>query len=146
MTVTFGIRPFLKGIIHALLFEHWIAQIWSLIGIEIVMVIIIVLFEIVLDSHKSRLILLFELLYSFSLIGVNVLLLLKHEYLAEKEELAVELEVYMKLLVYFMLILLVLRLVAEIKKAVECKCNSSSVVPAETIKKKKKNENKKEDR
>ena len=33
MTVTFGIRPFLKGIVHAMLFEHWLAQIWSLIGI-----------------------------------------------------------------------------------------------------------------
>ena len=54
-----------------------------------------------------------------------------------------ELEVYMKLLVYFMLILLVLRLVAEIKNAVDCKCNSSSVVPAETIKKKKKKGTKK---
>ena len=53
--------------------------------------VIIILFELVLDSHKSRLILFFELLYSFSLIGVNVLLLLKHKYLAEKEELAVEL-------------------------------------------------------
>ena len=149
MTVTFGVRPFLKGIVHALLFEHWLAQIWSLIGIEIAMVTIIVFFEITLDSHKSRLILLFELLYSSCLIGVNVLLLLKHEYLAEKEELAVELEIYMKLLVYFMLILLVLRLVAEIKNALECKCNGSSVVPTETIKKKKKgkkkNENKEED-
>ena len=67
------------------------AQIWLLIGIEVGMVVIIILFELVLDSHKSRLILFFELLYSFSLIGVNVLLLLKHEYLAEKEELAVEL-------------------------------------------------------
>ena len=59
-----------------------------------------------------------------------------------------ELEVYMKLLVYFMLILLVLRLVAEIKNAVDCKCNSSSVVPAETIKKKKKKKGtkKKEDK
>ena len=102
-----------------------------------VIIFIIVLFEITLDSHKSRLILFFELLYSCCLIGVNMLLLLKHEYLAEKEELAVELEVYMKLLVYFMLILLVLRLVVELKNAVECKCNSSSVVPAENIKKKK---------
>ena len=143
MTLTFGVRPFLKGIVHALLFEHWLAQIWSLIGIEIAMVAIVVLFEIILDNHKSRLILLFELLYSFALIGVNVILLLRHEYLADQQELQMELEVYMKLLVYFMLILLVLRLMAEIKNAVDCKCNGSSVVPAETVKKKKKNKKKK---
>ena len=144
MTLTFGVRPFLKGIVHALLFEHWLAQIWSLIGIAIVMTAIVVLFEITLDNHKSRLILLFELLYSFALIGVNVVLLLRHEYLADLQELQMELEVYMKLLVYFMLILLVLRLVAEIKNAVDCKCNGSSVVPTEIVKKKKKKKKEKQ--
>ena len=138
MTLTFGVRPFLKGIVHALLFEHWLAQIWALIGIEAGIVAIIVLFEILLDSHKSRLILLFELLYSSTFIAVNVLLLLKHHYLLDKKELQVELEIYMKLLVYFMLILLLLRLLAEIKNALDCKCNSTSVVPAETINEKKK--------
>ena len=146
MTLTFGVRPFLKGIVHALLFEHWLAQIWALIGIEAGIVAIIMLFEILLDSHKSRLILLFELLYSSTFIAVNVLLLLKHEYLLGKKELEVELEIYMKLLVYFMLILLLLRLLAEIKNALDCKCNSTSVVPAETTnEKKKKGKNKKKE-
>ena len=139
----FGVRPFLKGMVHALLFEEWLAQIWTLIGIEVGMVIVIILFEIVLDSHKSRLILFFELLYSFSLIGINVFLLLKHEYFADKSELKMEFEIDIKLLVYFMLILFVLRLMVEIKNALECKCNSSSVVPSKTIKSKKKKKKKK---
>ena len=39
----------------------------------------------------------------------------------------------MKLLVYFMLILMVLRLLAEIKVAIECKCGST-VVPQDQAK------------
>ena len=57
MTITFGLRPMLKGMIHALLYEYWLAQIWTLMGIEILMVVIIVLFELVLDNHRSRVIL-----------------------------------------------------------------------------------------
>ena len=72
-----------------------------------------------------------------------MLLLLKHEYLANHHRLKIELEIYMKLLVYFMVILLVLRLIAEIKNAIECNCNSSSVVPAETVENKQKNSKKK---
>ena len=82
MTITYGCRPFLKGLAHAMFFENWNLQIWVLIGIEVSTLIIIVLFEIVLDNHKSRLTLLFEILYSLSLVGMNVLLLLKHEYFA----------------------------------------------------------------
>ena len=40
----------------------------------------------------------------------------------------------MKLIVYFMLILFVLRFIAEIKVAIECKCGST-VVPQEQDKK-----------
>ena len=45
-------------------------------------------------------------------------------------------EVYMKLVVYFMLILMVLRFMAEIKVAIECKCGST-VVPQNQVERKK---------
>ena len=80
MTLTYGCRPFFKGLVHAMFFESWNLQIWLLIGIEVCTLIVIVLFEIILDNHKSRLTLLFETLYSLSLVGMNVLLLLKHDY------------------------------------------------------------------
>ena len=59
MTITFGVRPFLKGLVHAAFFEQWNLQIWFLIGIELTIISVIILFEIILDNHRSRLILLF---------------------------------------------------------------------------------------
>ena len=132
MTITFGLRPFLKGLVHAKFFDNWNLQIWLLIGIELAMIIIIILFEVGLDNHKSRLILFLELLYSFCLIGLNVLLLCKHQYFDEEDETQFELELYIKLIVYFMIILIVLRFLAEIKDAIECKCGSR-VVPADKV-------------
>ena len=32
MVLTYGIRPLLKGFIHAILYEHWEAQIYALMG------------------------------------------------------------------------------------------------------------------
>ena len=44
MTILFGTRPFLKGIVHAFFFEHWTLQIWLLIGIEALVIFITILF------------------------------------------------------------------------------------------------------
>ena len=33
MTLMYGVRPFLKGAIHALLFEQWVVQLWLLLGV-----------------------------------------------------------------------------------------------------------------
>ena len=94
---------------------------------------IVILFEIVLDNHKSRCILFFEILYSFSLIGMNVLLLCKHQFFGADDEIQIDLEIYMKLLIYLMFILLALIFVAKIRDSIECKCSSATVVPAGTI-------------
>ena len=59
MTFVFGFRPFCKGVVHALFFEQWSVQIWLLIGIEMLMIFITILFEITLDNHKYRVILFF---------------------------------------------------------------------------------------
>ena len=44
MTITFGVRPFLKGLVHAKFFDNWNLQIWLLIGIELTIMIIIIFF------------------------------------------------------------------------------------------------------
>ena len=80
MSFVYGARPFFKGVVHALFFERWILQIWLLIGIELLMIFITILFEIILDNHKNRTILFFELLYSFCLVGLNILLLCKYDF------------------------------------------------------------------
>ena len=89
MTFVFGFRPFFKGAVHAFLFEQWTLQIWLLLGIELLMTFIVILFEVVADNHKHRLILLFELLYSFCLVGVNVLLLCQHKYFLGDEDMQI---------------------------------------------------------
>ena len=74
MTIAFGVRPFLKGIIHASLHDHWVLQIWLLIEVEVVTV----MFEIFLDNHKSRFILGLDLLYHVCLVLMNLLLFCKY--------------------------------------------------------------------
>ena len=44
MIITYGARPFLKGIIHALMYRHWVAQMWMLAGVEILVLTIILVF------------------------------------------------------------------------------------------------------
>ena len=83
MTIIFGVKPFLKGLIHAVFYDQWVLQIWFLAGVELSIVGIVIVFEIVLDSHKSTLILVIEVLYAFSLTGLNLLLLCKYEYFAD---------------------------------------------------------------
>ena len=67
------------------------------------------LWELVLERHKSMMVLVLELLYSVCLIGLNVLMMFKYEYLSEDEDGKEEMELYLKLVVYLMLILLVMR-------------------------------------
>lgn len=33
MIICYGVRPFLKGLMHAILYEYWELQIWSLVGV-----------------------------------------------------------------------------------------------------------------
>ena len=141
MTIVFGIKPFLKGFVHAMFFENWFLQIWLLIGIESLVIVVIILFEIICDNHKSRLKLFFELLYSFCYVGLNVILLCRYEYLVDNEAFQQEIELYTKLLVYLMLIVLLLRVVMEIKEAIECKCCSNTIVPEEQLKNSQKSKN-----
>ena len=78
MTIVYGVKPFLKGVVHALFYDQWVLQIWLLIGVEMTVVLIVIVFEIVLDNHKSMLILVIEIIYSFSFVTMNILLLCKY--------------------------------------------------------------------
>ena len=44
MIITYGARPFLKGVIHALLYEHWVVQMWMLVGVEVFIILLILVF------------------------------------------------------------------------------------------------------
>ena len=57
MVVCYGLRPFLKGCVHALFHDRWELQLWLLSGIELSTVLVMVLFKLVLDNYKSMLIL-----------------------------------------------------------------------------------------
>ena len=54
MIIMYGVRPLLKGTLHALLFLHWEIQIWSLLGVELLMQMIILAFEFKYESHHSK--------------------------------------------------------------------------------------------
>ena len=116
MIMVYGVRPFLKGIAHALFYEEWELQLWILSGVEFSTILLISVFQIVSDNHKSKLVLFLETAYSFFLILLNLLLIFKYSYLEGADELLLnDIETIITLVVYFMLILLVLRYLTELK-------------------------------
>ena len=44
MIILYGVRPFLKGVVHALFYKNFVIQLWMLISIEIVMIFITLFF------------------------------------------------------------------------------------------------------
>ena len=44
MIIAYGVRPFLKGVIHALMYEDWVAQMWMLVAVEIFILLVILVF------------------------------------------------------------------------------------------------------
>ena len=126
MVICYGLRPFLKGCVHALFHDRWELQLWLLSGIELSTVLVMLLFKLVLDNYKSMLILVCEVISSLSMVAMNSLLLCKHRYFSREEDLKREKEVYLKLVLYLMLATWVLRVVAEIAFTLACKSNSIS--------------------
>ena len=65
------------------------------------------------------------------MVTLNILLLLKHEYIKE-EGLKEDLEIMLKLLMYLMMMFLSMRFLLEVKNAFDCQCrrmSASTVVP-----------------
>ena len=84
MILLYGIRPFLKGFIHAFFHHHFVLQIWLLIGVEVLVLTLTLSFQYFLENHKVIKILTLEILSMIALVALNYLILLKHHYLPEK--------------------------------------------------------------
>ena len=107
------------------------------------MAMVTLFWGLLLERHKSRLVLVLELLYSGCLIGLNVGMLFKYGYFGDDEEKREEVELVLKLVVYSMIILLVMRFLTDVKNACcDCECRSRSIVPEHYARKKGGEENK----
>ena len=71
MTICYGVKPFLKGAVHALLYDHWVIQIYLLLSIEVIILLIVVYFEMRTDNYKSVLMFMMEVSYFVGLIILN---------------------------------------------------------------------------
>ena len=80
MTILYGVRPFLKGIVHALMFHHWEVQMWSLFSIQLCMLVMTLFFEFKFDSHRSKPVFMMDVSYYSCLMMLNVLFLCKYKY------------------------------------------------------------------
>ena len=80
MTIAYGVRPFLKGSIHALMYNNWVAQVWMLMGTEISILLIILIFEFNFDNHRSKPVFFIDMLYYSGLVALDLLFLMKYEY------------------------------------------------------------------
>ena len=54
MIVVYGLQPFFKGAIHAILYENWYYQIWGLMGLEITIFLTVLIFEFIKGNHRSK--------------------------------------------------------------------------------------------
>ena len=114
MIIVYGIKPFLKGTIHALLYKQWTIQIWMLLGVELLIILTIFIMEFRNDNHRSKLAFMMDITYSFSLAIFDLLLLLKYEYLAKDEELVGVVEEVTTTILFFMIGMTLLKLVWEL--------------------------------
>ena len=87
MIFNFGLKPFLKGLIHSIFYDYWVLQLYLLSGVEVAITVLVVSWELILERHKSRMILIFEVFYSLCLVALNCLILCKHEYFKDEKKL-----------------------------------------------------------
>ena len=80
MIIAYGARPFIKGIIHALMYNNWVAQMWMLAGVEILILTVILVFEFRFDNHRSKPVFMMDSVYYSCLIILDLLFLMKYEY------------------------------------------------------------------
>ena len=102
MILLYGFRPFLKGTIHALMFYHWPTQVWMLFATELVILLMMLVWEFACDSHRSKPVFMMDATYSGCLVLLNVLFLLKYEYLKGEVEVENLMEEVITVVVYFM--------------------------------------------
>ena len=80
MVILYGLRPFLKGAVHALLYDNWELQVWLLFGVELAIWLTMLGFEFRNDSHRSKPVFMMDACYYGCLIILNWLFLCKYEY------------------------------------------------------------------
>ena len=83
MVIVYGLKPLVKGAIHALAYEQWQLQIWLLIGAELLILIIMFIFEFRNDNHKSKLVFMMDVSSSGYMALLNFIILCKYEYFKE---------------------------------------------------------------
>jgi hypothetical protein len=71
MTLIYGYRPLLRGIIHALLYNHQEIQLHLLALIEFLTVLALLGFEFIYESHICKFALFFKLLYHITFFILN---------------------------------------------------------------------------
>ena len=113
MTLVHGVRPFLKGAVHALFYERWELQIWMLIGVELLSSLVVLGFEFGNDNHRSKPIFMMDMAYSACIICMNLLILFKYEYFKESPELMDLGEEVIGNVIYLMVGLLLIKLLYE---------------------------------
>ena len=80
MIIVYGLQPFFKGAIHAILYENWYYQIWGLMGLEITIFLTVLIFEFIKGNHRSKIAFKMEATYKACLIIINILILCKYRY------------------------------------------------------------------
>ena len=113
MILLYGVRPFLRGAIHVLMFYHWFTQVWLLFGTELLILFMLLVWEFTCDNHRSKLVFMMDATYSGCLVLLNLLLLFKYEYFKGDAEMEHMLEEVITVMVCFMLATLLLKFVWE---------------------------------
>ena len=89
MTLLHGVRPFLKATVHALMYDHWEAQMWLLFSIELVIWLTTLGFEFGFDNHRSKPVFMMDVTYYGCLMILNLLFLCKYQYFKKEEEIVI---------------------------------------------------------
>ena len=113
MIILYGVRPFAKAVVHALLFNHWEIQMWMLFGIEVIILLITLVFEFNFDNHKSKPVFMMDISYYSCLVILNLLFLCKYNYFKRDVELVNLTEEVISVIVHSMLTFLLLKFVWE---------------------------------
>ena len=100
MTIVYGLKPFTKGIIHAMLYEEWVVQVWLLLGVELLTVVIVLMFEFRNDNHRSKVVFMLDVTFNGCYVILNLLLLLKYGYFDEYQELVDLMEEIIATIIY----------------------------------------------
>lgn len=107
----YGVRPFLKGAIHALLYDYFLTQISLLLTVEIASIICMFVVQYMIQNQKSIIFFMCESIVSGCLVTMNVLILLRYEYYFSNKVMEELLEECTVVVVYVMMGILVMRVI-----------------------------------